>query len=123
MNGLISTLPVAPPPFVTPVALNSGSSDGDRAPRVTPITGPVVLSGSPDASTSRNDPVSTEPPLWAGAVAVAGVSVTRPTKAPAGMPVPVTDLPLSVTTAALSAIFELPAAAVAPASVRAPGTW
>ena len=69
-----------------------------------------------------NDPVSARPPFWLGCVGVAGVSVTGPTKAPAGIPVPVTDRPTSVDTALLSAIVEVPAGAVAPASVRGPGT-
>lgn len=51
-----------------------------------------------------------------------GVSVTLPTKAPAGMPVPDTDRPSSVLTAGLSVITETPAPACAPASVREPGT-
>src|SRR5580692_3474294 len=122
MNGLISTLPVSPPPEVAPVAENSGSVLGDRAPSVTPATGPVVLSGWPEESTRVNDPVSTKPPFWLGCVAVTGVSVTWPTNAPAGIPAPVTDRPVSVATALLSAMVEVPAAAVAPASARAPGT-
>src|SRR5215471_3640049 len=78
MYGLISTLPVSPPPVAASAASNSGS--------------------------------------------VAGVSVTLPTKAPAAIPVPDTDRPSSVITAELSVITEAPAPAVAPASVRGPGT-
>ena len=85
---------------------------------MTPLTAPVVCSGWPVASTRVNDPVTAGPPLWIGAVAVTGVSVTVPTNAPAGMPVPVTDRPSSVATIALSVIVAAPAAAVAPASVR-----
>src|SRR5690348_1079202 len=122
MNGLISTLPVSPPPVVASVASNSGSVAGVRAPRVTPLTGPVVVSGAPRESAGVNEPVSASPPLWDGAVAVAGVSVTVPTNAPAGMPLPVTGRPSSVMTAELSVMVETPEAAVAPASVRGPGT-
>ena len=67
-----------------------------------------------------NEPVSTLP---LGDVAVTGVSVTLPTNAPAGMPLPLAERPASVATIELSAIVELPASAFAPASVRAPGTW
>lgn len=118
----MSTLPVSPPPFVASVASNSGSVAGVRAPRTTPLTAPVVASGAPFAPTSRNDPVSASPPLCEGTSGVFGVSVTAPTNAPAGMPVPATDRPASVATTELSAIVELPDAAFAPASVRAPGT-
>src|ERR1700760_3755002 len=120
MNGLMITLPVSPPPLVASVASYSGSVDGERAPRVTPLTAAVVGIGRPEELTSTNDPVSARPPLWFGTVAVAGVSVTLPTRAPAGIPVPVTVRPTSVETAALSAITVSPAAAVAPASARAP---
>src|SRR6266568_3742839 len=111
MNGLISTLPVSPPPLVESPKSNSGSVVAVRAPSVIPLTAPVVASGCPAESTRVNDPVSTKPPLWLGAVAGTKLSVTGPTKAPAGMPVPVTGRPLSVATTALSAIVETPAAA------------
>jgi len=127
MYGLIRTLPVSPPPVVGSVALNSGSVAFVSAPSVTPfvaaLTTPVVWSGLPEASTSSNEPVSASPPLCDGAVAVVGVSVTEPTKAPAGIPVPVTERPSSVITAELSAMVELPVGAVAPLSFRAPGEW
>src|SRR6266568_135015 len=106
MNGLISTLPVSPPPLVESPKSNSGSVVAVRAPSVIPLTAPVVASGCPAESTRVNDPVSTKPPLWLGAVAGTKLSVTGPTKAPAGMPVPVTGRPLSVATTALSAVDE-----------------
>src|SRR6185437_15078040 len=112
MNGLIRTLPVSAASVMAPVAENSGSVLGERAPRMTPDTAAVVFSRWwPEESTRTNDPVSTRPPLWLGWVAVTG------------MPVPVTDRPTSVATALLSAMVDVPADAVAPASVRGPGTW
>src|ERR1700722_12151176 len=121
MYGLINTLPVSPPPVVGSVALNRGSFASVRAASEIPLTAAVVSSGWPDESTRVNVPVSTKPPSWFDAVAVTGVLVTCPTNAPAGMPVPVTAFPASVATIALSAIVELPADAVALASVRGPG--
>ncbi|HEY6428581.1 MAG TPA: hypothetical protein VIX84_15270, partial [Acidimicrobiales bacterium] len=67
--------------------------------------------------------MSTVPLLCEAAVAVVGVSVTGPTNAPEGIPVPVTERLSSVMTAELSAITDVPAAAVAWLSVRAPGEW
>ena len=57
MYGLISTLPVSPPPLVSPVAVNSGSVWAVSAASVIPLTGPVVWTGSPLASTSWNEAV------------------------------------------------------------------
>ena len=101
MNGLISTLPVSPPPGVGSVALNSGSgvspgarSDGSpSALSVMPVTGPVGSTGLPSWLTSWNDPVVAEPVLVVGKSGP--VSVTAPTKEFAGMLVPVTSRPVS----------------------------
>ena len=121
MNGLMSTLPVSPPPFVGSVASYSGSVAGVRAPSVTPLTAAVVVSTAPVESTLVNRPVSAGPP--AGMSGELDASVTWLTKAPAGMPVPVTERPASVATIESSRIVDTPDAAVAPLSVRAPGTW
>ena len=94
-----------------------------RGPSVIPLTAPVLTSAWPDAPTSVNEPSTTKPPFWFGAFAITGVLVTLPTKAPGGTPAPVTVRPMSVTTIALSEIVELPLGAVAPASVRGPGTF
>jgi hypothetical protein len=64
-------------------------------------------------------PVSPPPPFWPGAVAVTGVPVTGPAWAPAGMPVPVVLCPVPVAVVELPVIMVEPAAAVAPAPVRA----
>ena len=89
-----------------------------------PLTAPVVGSGSPEAFTSVNEPVSTKPPLWFGAVAVTGrVGDLADERARRDACTGHRDVPASVATIELSAIVELPAAgALALASVRAPGT-
>ena len=102
MNGLISTLPVSPPPVVGRVALNSGSgvcpgarSDGSpSALSVMLLTGPVGSTGLPSCPTSWNDPVVTEPVFVVGNSGP--VLVTAPTKEFAGMLVPVTARPVSL---------------------------
>ena len=71
MNGLISTLPVSPPPGVASVASHSGSAVWPAARKpgrpsalsVMPLTGPVGVTGVPVWSTSWNDPLMTEPLL------------------------------------------------------------
>ena len=83
-----------------------------------PLTAPVVDSGLPELSTSWNEPWSTRPPLCDAAVALTGVSVTWPTYAPEGMPLPETERPSSVTTIELSAIVVAADGALAPASAR-----
>ena len=118
MYGLISTSPVSPPPVVGSNASYSGSVAALCGPSVIPLTAAVVGSGFPLASTSTNEPVCEKPPLPDGSVAVTGVSVTVPTNAPAGMPVPVTLLPSSVRLIELSSIVVASIAAVAPLSVR-----
>src|ERR1700760_1217932 len=91
MNGLISTLPVSPPPGVASVASYSGSAvwPGARKPgapsalSVMPLTGPVGVIGEPFWSTSWNDPSTTEP--LDDAANCGPVSLTVPTNVLAGI--------------------------------------
>ena len=82
----------------------------------------MVSSGWPEALTSANDPATTKPPFWFGAVAITGVLTTLPTNEPAGMPGPDTVRPTSVMTPSCRQMVELAIGAVADASVRGPGT-
>ena len=74
MNGLISTLPVSPPPVVGSVASHSGSGSLARsqvvgspsALSVIVPSGAVGLTGVPSWLTSWNDPVVAEPVLVVG---------------------------------------------------------
>ena len=84
-----------------------------------PLTGPVGLRGLPSCATSWNDPTVAAPVLTVGNCGP--VSVTAPTNALGGMPVPVTPRPVSSATMALSEMMLEDAAPVAPLSVRAPG--
>ena len=65
MKGLMSTLPVSPPPVVGSLASNSGSVASVRAARVTEVTAPLGAVGTP-LQTSENDPFTARPPLWVG---------------------------------------------------------
>ena len=88
MYGLISTLPVSPPPVVGSVASKSGSSADVRAASVTPLTGARRRRAPlPLESTSVNDAGVGRARL-AGTSGTYGASLTWPTNAPAGIPAP-----------------------------------
>src|ERR1700759_4362161 len=126
MNGLISTLPVSPPPVVGAVAFHNGSAvwPGARcigspsALSVIVLSGPVGLTGVPSWLTSWNEPVVAEPVLVVGNSGP--VLTTAPTQELAGTPVPVTARPVSSDTIAVSVIM-LDAPPPVTVSVRAPG--
>src|SRR5579875_3011179 len=136
MNGLISTLPVSPPPGVGSVRSNSGSGvcpavrwpGCPSALMVTLVTAPVGRIGFPDSSTSWNEPSTAEPVLVVGNCGP--VSLTAPTNASAGIglvppgpvvsTVSVTWRPVSIATAELS-VMNVDADEPLAASVLAPG--